>query len=80
MKERKVLDDLLNGGILPGTVNQVEIAAKEEDPTLITAEEETEEEVGLFIEEGAKVVEEKEEEHSDAVKMNFDAKLEFLEE
>ena len=34
MKEKKFIDDLLNGGILPGKINQMEVLG-EEDPTTI---------------------------------------------
>ena len=40
LKEKELIDQLLNGGTLLGTFNQVEVVTKEGEPTVITTDEE----------------------------------------
>ena len=75
LKEKELTNQLLYGGILLCTINQVEVVAEEEkDPTVVIVEEEHEEKVGLTIEEEVEIIAETE------VPTNFCHGLQLTEE
>jgi hypothetical protein len=77
MKENKLIDDLLSGGILLGIINQVEVVAEEEPTTVVNivkvkgdVEEGNEEEEGIIAKVEAEAIAKFEEDEEEQVQKN----------